>query len=306
MRNNPVFQSVRPSYYMDVLSPFLEQLHFNAHLVFEGGLCGPWSISATDNIGRTTFHLVTKGSVWLHGLPDVRPLQMKAGDLVLFPRDTGCTLSDSVHVVQECVPLEVADWSHADAALICGYFSFTENSPTWLLDQLPTYVHLSGDLAGRLRTVVDLLIFESAGSEPGRHAIMARLADGLFMYVIRYCMSSRLVQSGLLAGLSDKALRHTLLAIHREPAKDWNLLTLAEHAHLSRSTFSVRFTSIVGIAPMEYVTRWRMQMAARRLLGGRTTMFQIAHDVGYTSEVAFSKAFKRVMGCTPSVYKRRQ
>lgn len=290
---------------MDVLSLLLEHLHFNARLVFEGGLCGPWSLANEDNIGRTTFHLVTKGSVWLHGLPGEQPRLLVAGDLVLFPRDAGCVLSNNFHVSHECAALQTMDWSEAEVGLICGYFSFGDSSPIWLLEQLPSYVHIESEKASPLRTVVELLIDESAGSEPGRYAIMERLADGLFMYVLRHCMLASTVQCGLLAGLSDKTLRQVLLAMHREPQRQWDLLALADHAHLSRSTFSERFTTVIGVPPMEYLTRWRMQVAARLLRSGRITMIQAAQKVGYSSDVAFSKAFKRVMGCSPSEYKRR-
>ncbi|MBI2379452.1 MAG: AraC family transcriptional regulator [Gammaproteobacteria bacterium] len=290
---------------MDVLSPLLEQLHFSARLVFEGGLCGPWSLEDAASKGRTTFHLITKGQVWLHGLDATEPVSMQAGDLVFFPRDPGSRLSSSPKLSAQtpAVP-ELAEWSQAESALLCGYFAFGADSPTWLFEHLPGHIRIPGDDGTPMRQLVALLIDESMQERPGRQAIMARLADNLFLYFLRHCLHDPSIQMGLMAGLRDPALRGALMAMHREPAAAWDLASLSDKAHLSRSSFAERFARTVGTPPLEYLTRWRMQVAALLLKDERVSLIRVAEQVGYSSEVAFSKAFKRVTGQPPSQYRR--
>jgi AraC-like DNA-binding protein len=191
--------------------------------------------------------------------------------------------------------------------LLCGGFHFEDRQANPLLAVLPEVIHLRGRqrrVHAWVRFVLDLLKRESEGGLPGAEAIIARLADILFIEALRaYFAAPDSEAPSLSMALRDSGIASVLALLHRHPESDWSLGTLARRAGMSRTAFATRFAQLVGQSPMRYLTRCRMNKATK-LLGGRgATIKQVAERVGYDSELGFSRAFKRIMGISPADYR---
>jgi len=180
---------------------------------------------------------------------------------------------------------------------------FDHKAGTQLIDHLPEVLHINSldtDVDGWLEHSLRFLAHEAREQRPGGQTIMANLADILVIQAIRAWLETSVeANSGWLAALRDTHIGNALVAIHREPQKNWSVELLAKNVGLSRSGFSARFTALVGESVMQYVTRWRMLLARSKLLEGRITLGELSDQLGYQSEAAFSRAFKRIMGISP-------
>jgi AraC-like DNA-binding protein len=152
---------------------------------------------------------------------------------------------------------------------------------------------------------LQFIAWEVAAGKPGAHTVVSRLADILFIQIVRgYLAGLPEDATGWLGALKDQQIGAALTLIHQNPERDWTVLALAEQVAMSRSAFAARFNRIVGEPPLHYLTRWRMQKAAGLLREGQASLAEIAEQVGYDSEAAFSKAFKRAIGSAPGAYRR--
>jgi AraC-like DNA-binding protein len=178
-----------------------------------------------------------------------------------------------------------------------------------LLASLPRLLHIprafvSDDPLGRL---IDFAVTESQGRRAGGECVRLRLSELMFVEVVRrYLAALPAEQTGWLAGLRDRFVGRALALLHERPGNPWTLKSLAKEVGLSRSAMAERFTHFVGDPPMQYLTRWRMQAAARLLADGQAKVSAVGHQVGYASEAAFSRAFKKVTGAPPSAWRRPQ
>jgi AraC-like DNA-binding protein len=196
--------------------------------------------------------------------------------------------------------------------LIGGFFEL-ERTPEPLVGILPRMIHLRGDdpeVSGWLEPTLRSIAHESAQAFPGRAVVLNRLADVLFVRVVRAYLLKMSVAGGTsspswLRGLADPRIARALAQIHGAPERAWTLIQLASHAAMSRTAFSQRFRSLVGQTPVSYLAAWRMQKAAYLLEMGSLSIAQIAERVGYTSELGFAKAFRRRMGMPPGAYARQ-
>jgi AraC-like DNA-binding protein len=161
-------------------------------------------------------------------------------------------------------------------------------------------------LTERLQDTLRLMALEVDEMRPGGEAVLTRLADVLVIQAIRtWLETDDAARTGWLGALADRHVGRALALIHRDPARDWTVASLAAELALSRSSFAARFTELVGEPVMAYVTRWRMHVALDRLQSGDTTVAQLAGTLGYRSEAAFSRAFKRVVGTSPGKVRQR-
>lgn len=184
--------------------------------------------------------------------------------------------------------------------LLCGYFEFASPLAAVLLASLPPQVVLRKSVdAGSAGALLGLILKEAASDAPGGIAVMDKLADALFIHVLRYCLLHGQVWHGVLGALADRQLTDALLAMQQDVAGGWTIAKLARCAHMSRATFARHFTSVVGMAPMTYLTRLRMQAAHEALMEHRVTVAQAAETAGYATDAAFSRAFKRAYGSSP-------
>ncbi len=277
------------------LDSVLNAYHLRARITDNPKLCGRWR--EPEEAGpRAYFHLIDRGMCWFEaGCLDM-PVRLAAGDLILLPR------GDAHVLTSEPEP------GPADACfstLLCGEFEFeggTAGNP--LLDALPDCIVVhAADAGDAFRRLAELLGEESRRPDFGKQAVMDKLADALFTMAVRHYLKTAPGRRGLLAGLADGRLRPALEAMHREPGRDWSVAQLAGIACLSRTAFAQRFSQALGQSPIQYLTRWRMTVALGLLRDPRLSVAAIAEQLGYQTEAAFRRSFKRVHGSGPGQFR---
>jgi AraC-like DNA-binding protein len=322
---------------VDVLSDVLRTVRLTGALYFLVEASSPWEIAVPDGatlapvfLPRSqhviSYHAVTRGACWgrLAGGP---PTRIEAGDVLVFPHGDPYVMSIDPTTGGGPDATEVLDFMKKMSAgqlpfvvveggggteplhLVCGFLGCDTRPFNPLLGTLPHLLRVrrpeaaSGD---SLRQLIDLTIAESSAPRAGGECIRLRLSELMFVEVVRRHLDAlRGDQSGWLAGLRDGTVGRALGLLHERPAQAWTLRGLAREVGLSRSALAERFTHFVGHPPMQYLTRWRMQLAARRLADGVAKVSAVALDVGYESEAAFSRAFKKAAGMPPADWRRR-
>jgi len=283
-------------------------------------LVPPWGLRF-HAAGAAGVHVILKGTAWL--LPPAgEPILMSAGDVALVRRgrphgladDPGTPLydvgadtphSDADHWPQDGSPL---DERRPGTALIGGTYYLSGARPHPLFESLPDVVHLPARIgaASTVRTVIELLGAEMDRDRPGLTAALPALLDLLLLYTMRSWFESAENVAGWAQALRDPSISAALSAIQERPAEPWTVASLAGEAGLSRAAFARRFAELAGQPPLAYLTWWRMTLAARLLQTSDATVDAVAGRVGYGSEYAFSKAFKRELGVPPARYRREQ
>jgi len=285
----------------------------------------PWAFRSPEFMG-TTFHVVLQGACWLltpssdTAPSGAAPLAMGAGDVVFLRRGSAHVLAD--HPASP--PREFApqrddgtspighvrfDGPGAVSVLLCGAYELDVARPHPLLNELPDVFHLPARRSqpAELRGLIDLLGHELDDSHPGRDGIVPALVDAMLLYILRAWVEQAVhagAPSGWAAALTDTAISKALERIHAEPARRWTVEDLAATASLSRSVFARRFTDLIGQPPLNYLTWWRMTIAARLLRDSTAPLASVGRRVGYSSEFAFAKAFRREFGLAPGQYRR--
>ena len=289
----------------DLLSEFLIQSRLHASVYATPSVCGAWRINPTG-MHRLGFHLVARGTCWLHMRGFAAPEPLCAGDLLVIPGDQWHVLSPEVELDGDEIALpEGGTGPRTD--LICGSIAFPDSMAEALLNSLPQLVLLrtgEQETDMRLETLARLMAAEARSEDSGRQVVLDRLADVLLVMVLRHVVRHGLVQRGLLAALSDPRLARALSALHTEPGTAWTLAGLAARAGMARTAFAQRFAEVVGDTPMNYLAGWRMQLADRMLRDRRLSVAQVAEQVGYSTEAAFRRAFKRLRGVGPGAVRR--
>ncbi|MEW2357661.1 AraC family transcriptional regulator [Spirillospora sp. NPDC029432] len=252
------------------------------------------------------FHIVLQGTCTFVG-PAGEPVTLGQGDLVFLPRGAAHGLADSPSTPLRRAP--AAPGEDGDVVLLCrAYLLDAAGHP--MLDALPDVIRLPARV-GRypeLRAAVDLLGAELAqAARPGADAALPTLLDLLLLYILRawFAENRDTEEDGWGAALHDPAVSAALRAVHGDPAHPWTVEELAAQAGLSRAAFARRFTRLVGRPPLTYLTWWRMTTAARLLRSSDASVQSVARRTGYTSQYAFSHAFKRHYGAPPGVYRQR-
>lgn len=295
---------------MDVLSDTISAMRTGTP---DSGLTirhAPWG-RAYDSVPGAGFHVVLQGNCWL--IPRrAQPIPLAVGDVVLIYRDWGHGLADhpDTPLSEVAGPGEprLIEGLGARTSLLCGIYRFETDWSHPLWESLPEVVHIPARLGHnpQLRAAVELLTAELDTDRPGREAMLPALLDAMLVYVLRAWFDSQ-AEDGKLSGWAavfhDPAIKAALHAIHDDPARAWTVEELGSRAGMSRASISRRFASLVGEPPLAYLTRWRMITAARELLSTDVPLSAIARRVGYQSEYAFAKAFKRVHGTAPGQYR---
>ncbi|MDE1998439.1 MAG: AraC family transcriptional regulator [Burkholderiales bacterium] len=303
---------------MDSLSLILDDMHFNGVVFTHTDMTAPWCWHLATP-GLACFHIVTQGQAWLMREHEP-PLLIESGDFVVLPAGTAHTVQDKPQSTAPALDLlTYMDQSEltpvrqqgggASCQLISGHARFDIDMAAPLISALPpVMVVRSGGSAPPLWLALGIQFLEQeiAAVRPAQQAILNRVGDVLLMECLRDHVESVPEGSGTwLAALKDKALSNALAHMHQHPARNWTVPELARQACLSRSAFAERFAQTLGEPPLTYLTRHRMRLAARHLRVTFWPISKIAHEVGYTSEAAFSQAFKREYGEAPSVWRSR-
>jgi AraC-like DNA-binding protein len=329
----------------DALSDLIRAVRLRGALFYYIEGADPWvaEVPATREIipaimpgaeHMIEFHGVARGSCWgaILGEP---PVRLEEGDIILFPQgdphvissapgmrapqvDTGIYFSPrppqlpySIGVNEEGVTTAELDGGGREhVTLVCGFLGCDARPFNPLLASLPRLLHMRGIAAGEsawistfFRSVVD----ESNRRRPGGEAVLERMSEMLFVEVLRrYADGLPPEQTGWLAGLRDPAVGRALALLHGQPTEAWTVERLGEQAGLSRSTLHDRFVHFIGQPPMQYLANWRMQLAAAWLRDTDAKLIDVALEVGYENEAAFSRAFKRAVGESPGAWRRAQ
>jgi AraC-like DNA-binding protein len=271
------------------------------------------------------YHLVTAGTCYAR-LPGEDTVELQAGDLILFPGGdrhvlstvnepasgrkpidiTGATL-DNILKRGNTVPEQPG--TDPAARIVCGFLACDRRLAEPILLSLPRLLKISlrdGGIAAWVQSSIRYSVAQSASSRPGSAVVLARLSEVLFAEAIRHYMDELPPgKSGWLAGLRDRYVGRALLLLHEQPAHPWTVDELAARVGLSRSALSERFNALIGAPPMQYLTRWRTSLAATQLRESNASIIRIATDVGYESEAAFNRAFKREFGLPPATWRRQ-
>jgi AraC-like DNA-binding protein len=267
------------------------------------------------------FHLITEGECFVL-LGDDAPVKLGAGDVVLFPQGDAHRMASAPGVppatggaplsaLLSRRPTQLAyGGGGAATRLVCGYLACDARLAQLLLAGLPRVlrVNVRGSPAGLwLESSVRYALAEARSPRPGGEGVLAKLSEVLFIEVLRLYMNEQAQgRTGWLAGVGDRIVGAALNAMHQQPALPWTIEELAQRANTSRSVLAERFTQLVGSTPMQYLTQWRMLLASNLLCQSQAPLARIANDVGYQTDAAFSRAFRREFGMPPAAWRRRQ
>ena len=304
--------------------PLAEALHFlrmNGAFYCRSELTAPWGMTMMPMPGYIWFHVVTAGRVWLEAGDDEGRL-LQPGDLGLVPHGEGHVLRSEPGVaapgVLELDREEISEryeilrhgGGGAPTTLICGAVRFEHPAARNLVEILPPIMHIEAASAPQLdwmQSTLRLMAVEARELRPGGEAVITRLGDILVVQAIRsWIETDPAARTGWLGALQDRQIGRALSLIHRDPARAWTVASLADELAMSRSAFAARFTELVDEPAMQYVTRWRMQVAVDSLKEEGATVAELANRLGYRSEAAFARAFKRVIGVPPGAVKRAE
>lgn len=303
---------------MDVLSNILDHLEMRGSLYFSTAFSDPWSIDVPADGTVCRFHVVVHGPcrITVPETGDVRVLSK--GDLVLVPHGNSHWLQSQADDAPTPLPRVLDEGSITEdgclhwggggptTRMVCGYFAFDRDTTHPLLDALPGLIHVQATPSYDFSWIESLTRFighEAGSGQPGSDAIARRLSEVLFIQVLRHFAETTGTTVPVLSGIVDAQVGRALQAVHRTPGEDWSVATLAREAASSRTAFAQRFQSLMGMTPMRYVTRLRMQRASLLLRSAQSTG-AIAEAVGYQSEAAFHRVFKRTFGVGPGAYRR--
>jgi AraC-like DNA-binding protein len=299
---------------MDTLSNVLSLLNFRSSLSNSLKAGGDWAIRFSLS-GGIKFNAVIEGSCWLamEGRSDA--VHLRAGDCFLLTGHNHFVLASDLSVpavnAGEVFINPVDGVVHygdpVNLFVIGGRFTLDPSDAAMLMDVLPPLLHIDGSSAqaATLRWVLTHLATELSDKQPGAQLITDRLSQIMFVQVLRAFLSSDARPTkGWLAALSDRKIGHAIRLMHEAPARRWTLNDLASAIGVSRSAFALRFKTVVGTSPLDYLLQWRMRLAQKALRSGIASVSSIALSLGYTSESAFSNTFKRVTGRAPLQYRR--
>jgi len=308
---------------MDPLDDVFQAMRVENALYARLEATAPWGLKTRGVDGTARFGLMLRGGCWLT-LDDEAlgqaPVALVAGDCFVIPHGRPYTLRDApksptvncVDAIKGNVGGVVKVGGPGDGpqtVVVSGWFNFDPEGARPLLDLLPPLIHIRMDheRTQLLQSTLQVLAMETAQRGLGSGLVVSRLADIIFMQAVRAHVESVDAESdnGWFAALADRRLGAALRLLHKDMSVAWTVESLAEAAGMSRSAFALRFKEKIGQSPLDYLTRWRMFRASHLLRRTDKAMVEVAGSVGYESEAAFNKAFKRVAGVAPGAYRRQ-
>jgi AraC-like DNA-binding protein len=317
---------------MDALSETLRVVRLVGAIFIHARFTAPWCYQSprADTVAHmlepgaervVIFHLVTEGECFVE-MGDGPPVKLMAGDALIFPAGDAHRMTSQPGLeparggvgLNELLtrrPRQLAyGGGGATARLVCGYLACDARLARLLLAGLPPLVRVNvrGSNAGTwLEASVRYALAEARSPRPGGAGVLAKLAEVLFIEVLRLYMNEQGEgRTGWLAGVGDRIVGAALNELHQRPAHAWTLDELARTAGSSRSVLAERFQQLVGSSPMQYLTQWRMLLASNLLCRSNAPLASIAQEVGYQTDTAFSRAFRREFGAPPAAWRRRQ
>jgi AraC-like DNA-binding protein len=322
----------------DVLSDVLRTVRLTGAVFFVTEASSPWVLEIPDGATLApailprvehvlSYHVVINGSGW-GGLPDGAPVRPEAGDVLVFPQGDPYVMSIARGMRGGPDRTEILGFFRSMAAgqlpftvkeggggaerldLVCGFLGCDVHPFNPLLAALPRLLHVRrafGPTGHPLTKLIELAVAEAREKRAGGECVRLSLSELMFVEVVRQHLAMLPAErTGWLVGLGDPLVGRALALLHERPARPWTLPRLAKEVGSSRSTLAERFTQFVGLSPMRYLGHWRMQLAAKLLSDGTGKLSAVASDVGYDSEAAFSRAFKKIVGMAPANWRQRR
>jgi AraC-like DNA-binding protein len=310
---------------VDPLSDLLRVIRLNGAFFFAVEAADPWAVetaAARDLRPRILptsehlipYHILTEGHCF-GGVVGEQPVELVAGDVLIIPHGEAHIMSSGPTVpggipVNRTAPRRypdtvlVGDSGPHGTAFVCGFLGCDLRPFNPLLSALPRQLHVRGMSPLWTGDYTRQLVEETRLRRAGADLVITRLAELMFIQVLRrYLEDLPPGHTGWLAGLRDQVVGRVLALVHARPAHPWTLAELAREVASSRTAVAQRFTELVGQPPMQYLTRWRMQVAANLLAQGNAKVAAIGREVGYESEAAFSRAFKKATGQAPGTWR---
>jgi AraC-like DNA-binding protein len=328
----------------DVLSDLLRAVRLRGAVFFYLDGTDPWVAEAPPSReiipaiapgaeAMIEFHYIAQGSCWC-AIPGKPPARLEEGDVVLLPQGDAHVISSqpglrgrpedmSIYFTprppqlpfvinignQGITTARLNGGGRRKTTIVCGFLACDARPFNPLLAALPRVLRMAGLASGSDSWIAHLLhraVEESNSRRPGGEALLQRMSEMMFVEVLRrYVDDLPPGQTGWLAGMRDPGVGRALSLLHQRPGEEWTLERLAEETAVSRSVLHERFARFLGMPPMQYLGQWRMQLAAGRLRDSDAKIIEIALDIGYESEAAFSRAFKRMVGAPPAAWRRR-
>ncbi len=304
----------------EALGEVLRSVRLETSVMSRAHLRSPWAV-ASRGLPRAVFHAVVEGECHLQPEGHDAVLHLRPGDVALLTQGPAHVLSDGGDSVPaplgqlamqddgSCV--ETLDYGGEGerTRIICGSFVLRHAAGEVMLSALPPVLHArgrsSGGVGAWLDTTIDMLAQELSRTAPGAETMVARFTDVLVMHLLRVCVEQAPERGGgWLSALRDERIGRAIATMHHDPGGKWTASNLASRAGMSRSSFFARFNELVGEPPARYLARWRMWVAADLMRHQSLSMGELAERVGYSSEDAFSRVFKKVIGVSPVQYRR--
>ncbi|HJV96867.1 MAG TPA: AraC family transcriptional regulator [Albitalea sp.] len=320
---------------MDTLSGVLKSIRLEGAVFLDAEFTAPWCMRGKYGMASVKqqlagaehvvlFHFLTQGACRVRLAEGGEVITASAGDLILFPQDDRHLMGSDLHLA----PLEADNLIDAATAVaadpafvrirhggggtatrfVCGYLACSRSLCRPLFEALPRVLRIplgDGQTSELLRELLRVGVRESSASRPGAQSTLAKLAELVFVEALRRHVETLPTDGqGWLAALRDVQIGRALALLHEAPERAWTVDELARAVALSRSLLAARFASLVGESPMQYLTRWRLALAARALRAGSDAIARIAERSGYATEAAFSRAFKREFGLPPSAWRK--
>ncbi len=320
---------------VDALSDVLKTVRLTGATFFDVVAAAPWAAVSPSRemilpkilpgaAHLIAYHVITEGRCFANIVGE-EPIEIEAGEVIVFTKSDPHVLSSSPGMsALRVVALDALDAAAAgqlpffinyggdgpvSAKLVCGYLVCDSQPFNPLLENLPPVIKVGGkegDDANWLSQFIRVATLEAANKRAGGESVLAKLSELMFIEVVRRHLEALSPEeAGWLAGLRDPFVGKALSLMHSKPARNWTIEELAKEVGLSRSVLAERFADLVGMPPMHYLAKWRMQIASGLLSNGNTNMAGTAAEVGYGSEAAFSRAFKKMVGIPPSAWRHR-
>ena len=321
----------------DTLSDVLQAVRLKGAVFFDVEAVAPWVAQAPaakvvapaimPDAGHVIeYHVITSGSGWASVIgSDAKPVQFTAGDVVAFPKGDAHVMSSAPGMRAEPdlsmykrpddggefpLLMNLDGGGRERTHLVCGFLGCDARPFNPLLDSLPRMLHVRSSATARsgwLKEFTRFAVMEAKEKRAGANGILSKLGELMFVELVRDHIESLPQESkGWLAGLKDRHVGRALNLLHARPTHDWTLEELAKEVGVSRSSLAEHFTAFVGTPPMQYLQKWRLQIAASRLLEGTDSIATIGAAIGYESEAAFSRAFKKNVGVPPAEWRNKR
>lgn len=298
---------------MDVLSDLLSKVKLSSVVYFKSDFSDPWGMDIPKG-PFAQFHIVTKGQCILK--TKEQSIQLFTGDIIVFPLGASHWLANNenskLYNGQEVVESIIAGKSLFNGdklatTLVCGHFEFNKTMDHPFINELPSMIHITDtdrkDFSW-LESITSLVIQEAGKEQSGSNVIVNKLGEVLFIHILRLYIERNKSKRGFVAAIQDERISKVLKVIHSSSAKNWQLEELAQLAGMSRTSFTNKFKSLIGDTPFNYLTQWRILQAKELLIETNKPVGEIAEEVGYQSEAAFNRVFKKRITQTPLKFRQ--